>query len=364
MGSERIAIVGRGGVFPGARDLAEFWRNVAGGIDCGRSIPPGRWYLSPERALASRERELPESSGSSRSRLAKEPEIDRAYSAWGCYLDEVPRELSGLQIDAAELEGLDPLFQVGLAAALQAWKDAYRTPRTSEVSEDFGSPGRLDPQRAGVILGHIVLPTESTSALSRDVLLRAFAERLLGRTIDDWPVSQWDGRNWSAAGLPAKLIAQALGLKGTAFMLDAACASSLYAIKLACDELHSGRADVMLAGGLSRPDCQYTQMGFAQLQALTRRGRCAPLSDAADGLVVGEGAGLFVLKRLSDARRDGDRIYATIAGIGLSNDRGANLLAPALRRPTARHAGGVHSGRLDAWDGGPHRMPRHGNAHR
>ncbi len=84
----------------------------------------------------------------------------------------------------------------------------------------------------------------------------------------------------------------------------------------------------MLAGGLSRPDCQYTQMGFAQLQALTKSGRCAPLSAAADGLVVGEGAGLFLLKRLSDAQRDGDHIYATIAGIGLSNDRGANLLAP------------------------------------
>jgi acyl transferase domain-containing protein len=69
-------------------------------------------------------------------------------------------------------------------------------------------------------------------------------------------------------------------------------------------------------------------MGFAQLKALSRRGRCAPLSAAADGLVVGEGAGVFVLKRLSDAIAVGDRIYGIIAGIGLSNDRGANLLAP------------------------------------
>ena len=110
--------------------------------------------------------------------------------------------------------------------------------------------------------------------------------------------------------------------------LDAACASSLYSLKFASEELLAHRVDAMLAGGMSRPDCQYTQMGFAQLQALSRRGRCAPLSAQADGLVVGEGAGVFVLKRLSDALAAKDHIYGVIAGIGLSNDRGANLLAP------------------------------------
>ena len=124
------------------------------------------------------------------------------------------------------------------------------------------------------------------------------------------------------------MIAEGLGLGGLAYTLDAACASSLYALKFACEELLAHRADAMLAGGMSRPDCQYTQMGFAQLKALSRRGRCAPLSAAADGLVVGEGAGVFVLKRLTDAIKSGDHIYGVIAGIGLSNDRGANLLAP------------------------------------
>ena len=112
------------------------------------------------------------------------------------------------------------------------------------------------------------------------------------------------------------------------FTLDAACASSLYALKLAMDELQGGRADAMLTGGLSRPDCLYTQMGFSQLRALSPTGRCAPFEARADGLVVGEGAGMFVLKRLEDAVRDGDHIYATVAGIGLSNDVGGKLLAP------------------------------------
>ncbi len=301
MSVERIAIVGMGGVFPGAHDLAAFWRNVSNGVDSGRAAPADRWFLKPERALA-----------------IGGPQPDRVYSTWCCPLEDAalvfdPAVLPQPAI-ADRLGQLDPLFRIGLKAAHQAWTSA-------------GAPG-IDPSRAGVILGHIVLPTESTSALARDVLVQDFAAKLLGDRAPRWQTSKWDHRNWSAAGLPAALIASALGLRGTAFTLDAACASSLYALKLACDELRAGRADVMLAGGLSRPDCQYTQMGFAQLQALTKRGRCAPLSAAADGLVVGEGAGIFVLKRLSDALRDGDRIAATIAGVGLSNDRGANLLAP------------------------------------
>ncbi len=85
----------------------------------------------------------------------------------------------------------------------------------------------------------------------------------------------------------------------------------------------------MLAGGVSRPDCLYTQMGFSQLRALSPSGRCSPFDARADGLVVGEGAGAFLLKRLEDALRDGDRILGVIAGIGLSNDVGGNLLAPS-----------------------------------
>src|SRR5205823_463947 len=122
--------------------------------------------------------------------------------------------------------------------------------------------------------------------------------------------------NRRAAGLPAAVLAEALGLQGGCYTLDAACASSLYALKLAVDELLAGRADAMLTGGLSRPDSLYTQMGFSQLHALSPSGRCAPFDAGADGLVVGEGCGILVLKRLADALRDGDRIHGVIAGIG------------------------------------------------
>ena len=100
-------------------------------------------------------------------------------------------------------------------------------------------------------------------------------------------------------------------------------------MKLAADELRAGRADAMLTGGLSRPDPLYNQMGFAQLRALSTTGKARPFDERADGLVVGEGAGMFVLKRLDDALRQGDTIYGIIAGAGLSNDVDGGLLAPS-----------------------------------
>ena len=169
------------------------------------------------------------------------------------------------------------------------------------------------------------MPTEKASIFARNTLGRTFAEKVLGEAP---PAEAVDPRNRHAVGLPAALLAAELGLGGGHYTLDAACASSLYAIKLAVDELLAGRADAMLAGGVSRPDCLYTQMGFAQLRALSPGGRCSPFDARADGLVVGEGAGVFLLKRLEDAVRDGDRILAVIAGVGLSNDVGGGLLAP------------------------------------
>jgi PfaB family protein len=128
--------------------------------------------------------------------------------------------------------------------------------------------------------------------------------------------------------LPAALIARELGWSGPTFTLDAACASSIYAIKLAMDELRAGRVDVMLAGGLSRPDCQYTQIGFSQLKALSQGQKCRPLDARADGLVVGEGAGMFLLMRLEDALAGGHEIHGLLVEAGLSNDRGGSLLSP------------------------------------
>ena len=282
----RIAIVGLAARFPGSgADLGRFWQNVADAADCSRAVPAGRWLLPPERCYDPR---------------VANP--DTVYSTRGYYLDPFEPDIDGLGLPPELVAELDPLFHLVLDVGHRAWKSA----RTAAV----------DRRKAGVILGNICLPTDKASELARSFL----------GPKPTTPVHPW---NRYVAGLPAGLLAKALGLGAGHFTLDAACASSLYAVKLACDELLSGRADIMLAGGASRPDCLYTQMGFSQLRALSVSGKCSPFSASADGLVVGEGAGVFVLKRLADAERDGDSIRAVICGWGLSNDIDGNLLAPA-----------------------------------
>jgi acyl transferase domain-containing protein/3-hydroxymyristoyl/3-hydroxydecanoyl-(acyl carrier protein) dehydratase len=305
-----VAIVGIGGIFPQASSLEDFWTNIRDGVDTSRETPPGRWLLSIDDAYDSR---------------VAQP--DKVYSRQGCFVEGLQLDPEGLEIDRDLLALLDPVFHLALHAARQAWRDAVTR--------------NLDRQRVGVVIGNIVLPTDRASALAREFLGQAFESEVrrvqsLERAQElgvEFQGSGEKGRaaefNRRAAGLPAAVLAKALGLRGGHFTLDAACASSLYALKLASDELQSGRADAMLTGGLSRPDCLYTQMGFSQLRALSPRGRCAPFDSTADGLVVGEGAGMFFLKRLVDAVRDQDHIYAVIAGIGVSNDVHGKLLAPS-----------------------------------
>ncbi|MEE8495367.1 MAG: beta-ketoacyl synthase N-terminal-like domain-containing protein [Xanthomonadales bacterium] len=289
-----IAIVGIGGVFPGAANLDSFWEMISSGGSAAREIPPDRWILDPAQA------------GSS------EVSADKVNSTRGCFIDDFPFETSGMDLDPTTLAGLDPAFHLLLHAGRLAWQDAATT--------------RLDRKRVGVVIGNIVLPTDASSALTDEILGPIFASQVLGQAIAEKKDTL--RLNRYVAGLPAGVLAKGLQLGGGSYALDAACASSLYALKYAAEELLAGRADAMLAGGLSRPDCLYTQMGFSQLQAISRSGRCSPFDYRADGLVVGEGAGIIVLKRLQDALDQGDQIYATIAGIDLSNDVGGNLMSP------------------------------------
>ena len=298
-----IAIVGIGGLFPSPLGSDRpttpdrLWELVLGRSDTAREVPPGRWLLSPEEAY--------------------DPAIatpDHVYSKRGCYLDPFQLDLTGLDLEPALVAELDPLFHLTLRAGSEAFRSA--------VTQN------LDRQRVGVILGLLALPTEKASELARVYLGRTFAEKAACGMASHLAKPQVAALNGAVVGLPAAVLAKALGFGGGSYTIDAACASSLYALKLAMEELRSGRADAMLAGGVSRPDCLYTQMGFSQLRALSPSGRCAPFDARADGLVVGEGAGIFVLKRLDDALRDGDTIHAVIASIGLSNDVGGGLLAP------------------------------------
>jgi acyl transferase domain-containing protein/3-hydroxymyristoyl/3-hydroxydecanoyl-(acyl carrier protein) dehydratase len=280
-----IAIVGRACVLPGALSPESLWAAVREGRDLLAAAPAGRWRLPRERALCS-----PDA-----------PQADRAWSDRGGYVEGFdalwnPR---GFALPASELDGLDPLVHWLLHCSRAALAETTR-------GED---------DRVGAVFGHLGFPSEQ---------MAAFADQV-------WSGSDAsiDPRNRAMSGGAAQVLAQALALDAGCHALDAACASSLYAFKLACDRLHEGSADVMLAGAVQRADDLFLHVGFSALNALSKSGRSRPFHRDADGLVPAEGCAMLALKRLDDARRDGDTIHAIVRGIGLSNDgRGRGLLVP------------------------------------
>lgn len=283
----KIAVVGMGGVFPGAEDMKTFARNIMNRKTCVIDVPEDRWLISPDKVVASEY--LPDTACSDRAGLI----TDFHFDPWG------------FRIASEYLSRMDPLHQMVLHGAREAMSHCFCNPEIR--------------RKTGVVLAAISLPTEKTSDIAWRILMEKNPSPLTGE----------DVLSAGIVGVPAALLARAMGFSGGAYTLDAACASSLYAIKIACDQLNSGKTDMMLAGGVSRPDALYTQIGFTQLKALSPSGRCAPFDRHADGLVVGEGAGIVVLKRLEDAICCGDTISGVITGAGWSNDIGGNLVAPA-----------------------------------
>ena len=285
----KIAVVGIAGVFPKARDTRQFLDNIIHKKDCVISVPDHRWvgpvkdFISPQT--------LP----------------DKAISDKAGLIENFLFDPTGFLVDKDLLSSLDPLHQL----VLHAGRDAFL--QCSHTKED--------KKRTGVILAAIALPTDASSQISWQILCNC-NKNYKGLVPRDFS-------NAGVVSLPASILARAMGLQGGCFTLDAACASSLYSIKLACEHLHLKKADIMVAGGVSRPDSLYTQIGFTQLQALSPSGRCSPFDKNADGLVVGEGTGIVILKRLEDAISCGDKIHAVITGAGVSNDIEGTLVGPA-----------------------------------
>ncbi|MDX2441412.1 MAG: beta-ketoacyl synthase N-terminal-like domain-containing protein, partial [Desulfobacterales bacterium] len=290
-----IAVVGMAGLFPAAPDLDIFWQNIINKVEATREVPEDRWIVDPDLMVH------------------PDPMPDKALSRRCCLINDFQFDPEGIDIDKELLNELDPLYHLVLHTGRAAISDCKASLNSKE--------------RTGVVLAAIALPTDASSSVTREIFGSSFEEKLFGSsTINSFTRNQ--SLSSRVTSLPGAVLARGFGLGGGSYTLDAACASSIYAVKLACDELLSHRADTMLAGGVSRPECLYTQVGFSQLRALSPSGRCAPFDESADGLVVGEGAGILVLKRLEDAINDGDNIYGLIRSIGLSNDMRGNLLAP------------------------------------
>ncbi|MGH3981996.1 MAG: SDR family NAD(P)-dependent oxidoreductase [Pseudonocardiaceae bacterium] len=298
-----VAVVGMSCMFPQASDLAGFWANVLSGVDSVTEVPPHRWdpgiYYS----------------------AVGEP--NTSTSKWGGFLPQIPFDPLRYGIPPASLQSIEPVQLLALEVASRALIDAgYR-------DRDFNRA------RTSVVFG-----AEAGSDLSNATVLRTTLPAYLGTLPDELdeqlPELTEDSFPGMLANVIAGRVANRLDLGGANYTVDAACASSLAAVDVACKELTSHTSDVVLCGGADLHNGINDYLLFSSVHALSPTGRTRTFDAAADGIVLGEGVACLVLKRLADAEADGDRIYAVISGVGSASDgRSLGLTAP---RPEGQRA--------------------------
>ncbi len=312
-----IAIIGVGTILPGAPDAATFWSNILEKVDAVGEIPPERWdwraYFDDDRATP-----------------------DRIYSRWGGFVDDVEFDPMAFGMPPNTLRSIEPFQLLGLMAAKAALTDA-----------GYGEGREWDRERASVMFGagggggDLAVGYTVRSALP--ALLGSDGERLIGaldERLPEWTEDSFAGLLMNVA---AGRIANRLDFGGTNFTVDAACGSSLAAITLGVRDLQAHNSDLTIVGGVDAIQNPFAYLCFSKTQALSPTGRCRPFDAGADGIAISEGFAAVVLKRLADAERDGDRVYAVIRGVGSASDgRDRSLTAPrpegqmrALRRAYA-----------------------------
>ncbi|HTR50318.1 MAG TPA: beta-ketoacyl synthase N-terminal-like domain-containing protein [Kofleriaceae bacterium] len=280
-------------VFPGAPDLDAFWDNIVGGVDAISDVPASR--LEPALADAF------------------------ACKRGGFIAPTFDPIAFGIMPRTAESAEPDQLLALEVAQA--ALGDAAGGVARDKTGVILGRGGYLTT-------GMARLTNRTRTAQQLAVTLRELLPDLDRDTIDRIRAAfvaksgelAADGAIGLVPNLAASRIANRLDLRGPAYTVDAACASSLIAVDHAVRELDSGRCDAVIAGGVHVCHDVTFWSVFAQLGALSKSSAIRPFDRRADGILIGEGCGLVVLKRLADAERAGDRVYAVIRGTGVSSD--------------------------------------------
>jgi acyl transferase domain-containing protein/NADP-dependent 3-hydroxy acid dehydrogenase YdfG len=306
-----LAIIGIGCLFPGADNLGAYWARIKNRVDAITDVPPTHWR--PEDYYH-----------------ADPKAADRIYTARGGFLHSTPFNPAAFGIAPNSLEATDTAQLLGLVVAQQALADAgYSEERTfdrSRVSVILGVTGTLELViPLGARLGHPIWRRALREAGVADNVADDVVQRIADSYVG-WQENSFPGL---LGNVVAGRIANRFDLGGTNCVVDAACASSLSALHLSCLELTAGRADMVLTGGVDTFNDIFMYMCFSKTPALSPTGDARPFDASADGTILGEGLGMVVLKRLDDARRDGDRIYAILRGLGSSSDgRGNAIYAP------------------------------------
>lgn len=317
VGSDDIAIIGMAGLYPQADDIDIFWVNILASRDCV-SDSPNDWL------------------NGSTIFDADTTDLTRIYTRRGGFLGDLARfDARRFGTMPLSISGAQPDQFLALKVAHDALEDA-----------GYGA-GKHDHTATGVILGHSVHMHRANSNGIQQTWIADQTRHMLRALHPDTPSDRIEEAlrimqatlpklaKDSVPGLVPNImtgrICNRLDLMGPNYIIDAACSSSVIAVDLAISELRAGRADMMLAGGINTTTSPLVYGVFCSVDALSRSGRIRPFDSAANGTVLGEGAGIVVLKRLSDALRDDDRIYAVIKGVGQSSDgKSSGLMAPRL----------------------------------
>jgi len=314
-----IAIVGVGAVLPDAPNVAVFWENIKKGRYSISDVLSDRWdpklYYDPDHSVP-----------------------DKTYSKIGGWVRESAWDPIAwrLPIPPRVAEAMDGSQKWGIAC-------------TREALQDYGYPNRpLDLDRTAVILGNAMggehhyltilrlyfpeyakeLEGSSTFASLPEAVRREITRELHDRIGEHLPEVTEDTMPGELSNCIAGRIANLFNFHGPNYVTDAACASAMAAISAAVEGLVEHDFDVAISGGIDRNMGASTFIKFSKIGALSATGT-RPYADGADGFVMGEGAVIFMLKRLADAERDQDKIYAVLRGMGGSSDgKGKGITAP------------------------------------
>ena len=314
-----IAIVGAGAILPDAPNVAAFWENVKNGRYSITEVLPDRWapefYYDPDPSAP-----------------------DKTYSKIGGWVrDQAWEPIKWhLPIPPRVADAMDQAQRWAIAA-------------TREALDDYGYPKRpLDPDRVAVILGNAmagekhyltalrVYFPEYTHELTGIAAFAALPEAIRNKITQELhqrigthlPEITEDSMPGELANCIAGRIANLYNFHGPNYVCDAACASAMAAMTAAVEGLIERDYDAVVTGGIDRNMGAQTFVKFCKIGALSATGT-RPFAEGADGFVMGEGSAIFLLKRLADAERDGDKIYAVLRGIGASSDgKGKGITAP------------------------------------
>jgi polyketide-type polyunsaturated fatty acid synthase PfaA len=310
-----VAIVGMASIFADADNLESYWKNILQRVDSIREVPENRWkisdYYDPNPSTP-----------------------DKTYCKVGGFIPEIDFNPLEFGLPPKLLEATDTAQLLSLSVARDALIDAGYAPDSIK----FDSKLR---ERTGVILGvgggqNLILPLSSRlespvwrKAMESAGLPDAQIEQIIEKIKTAYVPWSEDAFPGLLGNVIAGRIANRFDLGGINSVVDAACAASLSAVKMALSELIEGRCDMMLTGGVDTNNSPFMYMNFSKTPAFSQKGHIRPFDQESDGMLLGEGLGIVVCKRLDDAIRDGDRIYATIRGLGSSSDgRFKSIYAP------------------------------------